>query len=226
MVWGIVALFCILVGFWEDDTVAIFIGVAIAIFGTRRTVFDFNKIGTFVNISVLLVAGVLGALIYFSDDENKPSPQETVKKYIPKVAQQEQPPIKKPAQRNFVPFSEMSEEEQKEKEKEFDLVKKLASTSNCSKQENLNNFVLKKGDPTLLPLKLCPDFKEIKVYFDRELDPAPAFYSVTKNYDLAGLNSFDFVSADYGEDSGGTFYIFSPKGKTFDGYIVALMKNY
>lgn len=224
MVWGAVALFCILVGFWEEDTIAILIGVVIAIFGTRRTVFDFNKIGAFVNISVLLVAGVLGGIIYFSDDENKSSPQETVKKYIPKVAQQkqEQPPIKKPAQK-ILSSAELSENERKY---ENDLVKKLTSTANCSKQEDLNNFVLKKGDPTFINLKLCPDFKKIKLYFDQELDVVPSIYDMTKNHGSANLSSFDFLKIDYGRDSNGSFYSFAPTGKKFEGYIAVHMRNY
>lgn len=213
MIWGAIALFFILAGFFTDEIVSFFIGVAIAIIGTRRTVFDFNKIGAFVNISVLLVAGVLGGLIYFSDDENKPSPQEIVKKYIPKVAQQkqEQPPVAK------APAPKPTVQPSSEQEESITWIgaKKLAQKGTCVKQEYLDPYIFGKDVFDNLSMKLCPDFEEIKIHHTPNLPLNMEFYTYNKDYSKTDWNAFDFIDVEKTTDA----VVITTKGGKFDGFI-------
>ena len=94
MVWGAFGLFLAVYGFFSSgESFLIPIGIVAVLIGIRRTVFNFNKIGTLVNFVVLIVAVSLGTLVYFFDGDDSGQP-EVAKASVPKTATIERPPVK------------------------------------------------------------------------------------------------------------------------------------
>lgn len=94
MVWGAFGLFLAVYGFFSSgESFLIPIGIIAILIGIRRTVFNFNKFGTFVNFIGLFVAVLLGALVYFFDDDGTEQ-QEVAKISTPRTAPIKQAPVK------------------------------------------------------------------------------------------------------------------------------------
>ena len=70
MLWGVFAFALAVYGYFSEENFALIAGIVVGIIRVRRTVFNFDKIGTFINIVMVFVAITLGALVYFFDGDD------------------------------------------------------------------------------------------------------------------------------------------------------------
>ena len=112
MLWGVFAFALAVYGYFSEENFALVAGIVVGIIGVRRTVFNFDKIGTFINIVMVFVAITLGALVYFFDGDDTDQQKEVVRESVPKITPPQQPAIKTPATKTArIPPKERSDYE-------------------------------------------------------------------------------------------------------------------